>query len=417
MTRLAYLLKKFPRLSETFVLTELLGQEEQGIDLAVLSRRPPDDELRHPELARLRAPVEVLPGRSSLDPWGELFDPEGREPDPGDWSRLGGAVRELRPLLGPRVPIVVAEALHVRRRLAELGAEHVHVHFATESAVVAWLVRRLGGPPYSITAHAKDLYRGTVRPELLELLVGGSAFTVTVCDANVAHLRGMLSPAAGARVRRLYNGLALERFPYVEGPRDEGHVLAVGRLIEKKGFDVLLDALAILRDRGVRVGATLVGDGDDREELEARARALFLGPERLCMTGPLDQGAVRELLSHATVFALPCVIGADGNRDALPTVLLEALAHGLPSISTPVTGVPEILADGAAGKLVPQRDPVALADAIAALLADPSRRAELARAGRARAEALFDSRTAARTLAGWFRGAPQEAGAAAEVAP
>jgi colanic acid/amylovoran biosynthesis glycosyltransferase len=376
--RLAYLLKKFPRLSETFVLNEILAQEDSGASIHVFSRRTPDDEPPHPQLARLRAEVEVLPGTSAMDPWKELFVKSDGE----NVARMGEAVRSMQRFELPRLPKLCAEALYVLRRTKELGIDHVHSHFATESAIVAMLVHELGGPPYSITAHAKDIYRSTVDPELLSRLIERSAFTVTVCDANVRFLQDRISSEARAKLRRLYNGIDLEMFQPAAAERAPNHVLAVGRLVEKKGFDVLLDAIARLTSSGVELKATIVGDGDEREALAGQVARLGL-MDRVTLAGPMDQARVRALIMEATVFCLPCVIGTDGNRDALPTVLIEALASGLPAISTPVTGVPEILGDDA-GVLVPERDPAATAAALERLIRDPAERARIAALGRAR---------------------------------
>ncbi len=380
--RLAYLLKKFPRLSETFILTELCAQEARGTELHVYSRRTPDDEPRHAALETLRAEVEVFPKHSDLDPWDIVFGPEEDGLSDAQLAHLRVMVREISPLIGERFHRLLTEALHCRRRSSQLGLTHHHVHFATESAIVAMLVRELGGPTYSITAHAKDIYRSTVRPELLERLFLGSSFIVTVCDANVEYLRARISPEAGARVRRLYNGLDLARFPFQDTGRAEDHILSVGRLVEKKGFGVLLQALVELRRRGRKFRGLLDGT--------------------LTFTGAVDQDRVRDLMQEATVFCLPCVIGEDGNRDALPTVLLEALAVGLPCVSTPVTGIPEILDQGRVGRLVPEHDWEATADALGELLDAPDTRAELSRLGRAHAEEHFDARNASATLQSWF---------------
>lgn len=413
--RVAYLLKKFPRLSETFILTELCAQESRGVDLCVFSRRAPDDEPRHAALETLRAPIEVFPRYADLDPWSLIFQAGEAGLDEAGWARLRPLVHDLGPLVGERFARLLTEALHVRERARALEVDHIHVHFATESAIVALLARELGGPSYSITAHAKDIYRSTVRPELLERLFLGSAFVVTVCDANVDHLRARIGPEAGARVRRLYNGLDLPRFPFHGDGRDEDHVVAVGRLVEKKGFDVLIDALAELRRRGRTLRATLVGDGEERVALERRARERGLLEGTLTFTGPLDQDGVREVMQRATVFCLPCVVGEDGNRDALPTVLLEALAVGLPCVSTPVTGIPEILDAGRVGRVVPERDVEATATALEELLDSPEERALLARAGREHAEELFDARRASNTLGAWFQEAAQAASPREEV--
>jgi len=396
--RMGYLLKKFPRLSETFVLNEILGQERLGAGLHVFSRRPPDDEPRHPELARLRATVEELPSTKEMDPWSMLFGEDGDEL----LSAIRALLAEVRPLGYARLPSLLVEAIWLRKRCQELGLRHLHVHFATDSAVTAMLLRGLGGPSYSVTAHAKDIYRSTVSPELLRTLLERSEFFVTVCDANVRHVRELVGEHAARKLRRLYNGIDIESFAVADGaPREPGLVLSVGRLVAKKGFDVLIDAFDVLARRGTAFRAEIVGAGEDADLIAARVRERGL-EGRVALLGALDQNAVRAHMARAQVFALPCKIGDDGNRDALPTVLLEAEAAGLPCVSTPVTGIPEILDGGRAGLIVPENDAGATADAIERLLGDAALRARLAEAGRARAAELFDGRQNARVLKGWF---------------
>jgi glycosyltransferase involved in cell wall biosynthesis len=398
-TRLAYLLKKFPRLSETFILNELLAQERLGRALHIFSRRAPDNEPRHAELARLRATVETLPPKHEIDPWEMLVSDES---GPDDLlPRLGALVREARTWGHPRTPLLMVEALHVLKRTRELGIEHVHVHFATDSAVVALLMRKLGGPSYSITCHAKDIYRSTVDFRFLDILVRNSAFVVTVCDANRQWMAQRLSPEATARVRKLYNGIDLKSFVPDGRKREPNHVLGVGRIVEKKGFHVLVEALAVLLKKGVDVHASFIGDGDEKARIEQLIAERGVG-ERVRMLGPRDQAEVRAFMSRATLMAQPCLVGNDGNRDALPTVLIESLAMQLPTISTPVTGIPEILDQGRCGVLVPENDVQACADAIETLLRNPGRRAQIATEGRKRAELLFDAEKTSRILSSWF---------------
>ena len=395
--RLGYLLKKFPRLSETFVLGEILWQERLGQRIHVFSRRGPDEEPRHPEFAALRAEVEQLPSVRSIDPWGEIFSG-------GDDGELLDTIRKayagVRGLGLERLPALMAEAIYLRRRCRELSIGHLHVHFATEAAVTAMILRDLGGPSFSVTAHAKDIYRSTVDPVLLDRVVRSAAFVVTGCDANLVYLRERLSSAAGDRLRRLYNGIDLSSFRVVRRP-EPGRILSVGRMVEKKGFEVLIEAFGLMREAGVDFRAVIAGDGERREDLGRRVAELRLEPW-VDMPGALDQDGVRALMGSASIFCLPCVIGADGNRDALPTVLIEAQAAGIPIISTPVTGIPEILDGGRAGELVPCGDPVATAEMLTALLADEARAERLAQAGRERAAALFDRDVNARVLHGWF---------------
>jgi glycosyltransferase involved in cell wall biosynthesis len=404
-TSFAYLLKKFPRLSETFILNELLGQERLGRPIQVLSRRHPDDEPRHPALERLQAEVEVLPPIRALDPWSTIFaGGSARQPLLGRVERLIG---EWDAWCHPRLPSLLTESLYLLRRTADLGIRHLHVHFASDAAIVAMLLRDLGGPTYSLTAHAKDIYREGVNYALLDRIVGRSEFTVTVCEANVRYLEQRLSDAALSRLRCLYNGIDLGHFSDQSKERKPREILSVGRLVEKKGFDVLLETLRLLAERGQRFEATIVGDGELRPELEARSAELGLAG-RVRFTGAVDQGEVRRLMARATLFCLPCTVGEDGNRDALPTVLLEALASGLPVISTPVSGVPEIVDEGRAGVLVPERDPLATAAAVERLLDRPAEREQLAAAGRHRAGLHFDLRKSARTLFDWFEEATDE---------
>jgi colanic acid/amylovoran biosynthesis glycosyltransferase len=411
--RIAYLLKKFPRLSETFILNELLAQENTGRELHVFSRRTPDDEPRHPALAGLKATVETLPSKYELDPWEILV---GEDADCDDvLARLGPVVRESRTWGHARTPSLLIEALYVLQRTRELGIEHLHVHFATDSAVTALLVHKLGGPSYSITAHAKDIYRETVNFDFLDVLVRNSAFVVTVCDANRQWMGERLSPEAMQKVRRLYNGIDLANFQANGAARESDHVLGVGRLVEKKGFHVMLRALKQLLDKGVRLKGTLVGDGDQREALETLLGELGIG-EHVKMLGPRDQGEVRDLMARATMMVQPCLIGNDGNRDALPTVLVESLAMQLPSVSTPVTGIPEILDHGRCGMIVPEHDVDATAQAIETLLRDSERRAQIARDGRARAEELFDGKKIAAILGSWFDEALEAGGSCASPA-
>jgi glycosyltransferase involved in cell wall biosynthesis len=411
--RLAYLLKKFPRLSETFILNELLAQERLGREIHVFSRRMPDDEPRHQELARLQAVVENLPPKHEIDPWEMLV---GDESSPDDLlGRLGALVREARTWGHPRTPLLLIEALHVLKRTRALGIQHVHVHFATDSAVVALLVRKLGGPSYSITCHAKDIYRQTVNFRFLDILVRNAAFVVTVCDANRSWMAERLSSEAMARVRRLYNGIDLETFVPNGARREPNLVLGVGRLVEKKGFHVMVEALARLLNKGVDLEAAIVGDGDQKERIEQLIAERGVGA-RVRMLGPREQAEVRALMSRAAIMVQPCLIGTDGNRDALPTVLVESLAMELPCVSTPVTGIPEILDQGRCGVLVPEHDVQATADAIEALLRDPARRARIAADGRKRAEQLFDAGETSRVLSSWFEAALEAARSCASSA-
>ncbi len=377
--RIGYVLKMYPRFSETFVLTEMLALEAAGADLRVYSMRYPADGRFHPALADLRAPVTYLPHKlRPTDLWALLRD-AGAELD----------VAAHLDLLLSVTPDEASAALDLAAAARADGLTHLHAHFGSTATTVARVAARLAGIGYSFTAHAKDIFHAEVVHEELAAKLRDAAFVVTVSDYNLAHLRATFGADAD-RVVRLYNGLDLTAFDVWTGPR-EPRIAAVGRLVEKKGFDDLLVAIASMRDAGRPVPADIAGTGPEEGNLRSMTERLGL-QDLVTFHGALPQHRVRDLVATAAVFAAPCVIGSDGNRDGLPTVVLESLALGTPVVSTPVTGIPEAVIDGVTGLLVPESDPAALAAAIGRVLDDGPLATALARRGRAHVEAVFDSR-------------------------
>ena len=392
--RVGYVLKMYPRFSETFIVHEILQQEAVGTHVEIFSLRLPIDGRFHEALARVQAPVTYL----SREHKASLF-----------WSSLREAAREVPTITEHLDELLAAPedealaAVELAGAIRRSGLEHLHAHFGSIAADVARLAARLTGITYSFTAHAKDIFHEEVDPAGLATKLREAHTTVTVSDFNRTHLRAEFGEDA-ERVVRLYNSVDLEAFPFepkgvAPGP---ARVAAVGRLVEKKGFGDLLTAVATLVDEGRDVHLDLVGTGPLEPVLREQVRTLGLG-DRVTMHGALPQGRVREIVADAAVFAAPCVIGADGNRDGLPTVLLEALALGTPAVSTPVTGIPEIVRHEETGLLVPESDPGALAAALARTLDQPEAAAERARAARSLLEADFDFRDHAVTLQGIFR--------------
>jgi colanic acid/amylovoran biosynthesis glycosyltransferase len=380
--RIGYVLKMYPRFSETFIVSEILAHEEAGLDLEIFSLRQPIDGRFHETLARVRAPVTYLPYHDlKLSAfWQQL---EGAaERLPGFWPAFEPALHED--------PRDAYQAVVLAELLGERGITHLHAHFASSATTVARLAARLAGVSYSFTAHAKDLYHESVQPEDLRRKLADAADVVTVSDFNLGFLREEYSTLAG-KARRIYNGLDLETFGYRDPADRPPRIVSVGRLIEKKGMEVLVDACAILRSRGIDFSCEIGGSGPLAPALEERiVRHSLTSQVRLC--GPLPQQEVRALVQGAAVFAAPCVVGADGNRDGLPTVLLEAMALGTPCVSTDVTGIPEALQNGVTGLMVPQHDAGALADALQRLLEDAGLRVRLAEAARRLVEDQFDIR-------------------------
>ncbi len=252
----------------------------------------------------------------------------------------------------------------------------------------------------TFTAHARDIYADT-QPELLRAETERAQAVVTVSDYNRRYLLSRISPDSNGRVCCIHCGLDLSEFSF-QWPRasepEPPTILAVARLVEKKGVGHLIRAADILRGQGRSFRVQIIGDGDLRQVLENQVAERGL-QDRVTLLGAQPHEKVRLAYARASIFVLPCLVAADGDRDGLPVVLLEAMASGLPVVSTSVVGIPELIASERDGLLVPPNDPRALADALARLLVDPDLRDRLARAARAKIEERFSiERSADRLL-------------------
>lgn len=401
MTRIAYVLKMYPRFSETFIVNEILELERQGVEVRVYALMRPNDGRFHASLARVRAQVVYVP-EFPLSQAGALWGPHRAAFGRGRNAYLStlkhaatrGHAGALKRFL---------QAGFIADHVARHPVDALHAHFASSATRVANYVSRLTGVPCSFTAHAKDIFHEEVNPDTLRDKIKAARFVVTVSDFNRDYLRDLMGPVP-ADVRRLYNGIDLSLFAETASVRDPHLILGVGRLVEKKGFGDLILACKVLAIRGVDFRCEIIGQGALETALRAQIEHLGL-TDRVALIGPRPQDEVLQAYRRAAIFALPCIIGADGNRDGLPTVLIEAMATGAACVSTDVTGVPEIITHDVDGLVVPQNNPNALADALERLLADADLRARFASAGRAKVERTFDVRQSVGTLRGWFTGA------------
>lgn len=390
--KVGYVLKRYPRFSETFVVNEILAHEAAGQPIEIFALRDVQETHFQDILGRVRAPVTRVPDRfSGADAvWSLMAGLRDRLPR--GWDALGR--------MGAMDGRDVAQAVFVALACEERGIGHLHAHFGTVSTTVARLAAALAGIRYSFTAHAKDIYFDYDEPQHLDLKIRDASSVITVSDYNAGYLRDRFGVSA-PKLRRIYNGLDLERFDYAPPREGAGGILAVGRLIEKKGLHILVEAIRLLRAEGRDVSCRIVGHGEEHENLALQIEGAGLG-DAVELTGPLSQGEVMREMRAAALFACPCVVGADGNRDGLPTVLLEAMALGLPCVSTDVTGIPELVRDGETGLIAPEGDPEGLARAIAAMLDGPELRQRLSRAARTLIETDFDVTRSAAALRGVF---------------
>jgi len=391
--RLGYLVKAFPRVSETFILNEILELERQGFDLRIYSMIDPPERLRHDVFKQVRSPITYLPNPLFRSMHLVLADHLRQM-----WRAPRGYFTALARALGTRDTEVIerfAQAGCLARRLDADGVAHVHAGFVHSPGSVAWLASIMTGLPFSLASHAKDLYHSP--PDLLRKKLVAARVVFTCTRYNIPHLK-RLADGGPVRVRHAYHGTDLSRFEFGRyGSSKPPVVLAVARLVEKKGLDTLIRACAHLRDRGRDFRCHIVGDGPLRESLVALIRKLKL-EGRVVLEGALDQSEVLAWYRRATVFALPCVVTVNGDRDGIPNVLIEAAACGVPIVTTGVSGIPELVEDGVSGLLVPPHEPGELANALHEVLRSPVLREKLRVNARARVVKAFDVRRNALTI-------------------
>jgi glycosyltransferase involved in cell wall biosynthesis len=379
--RVGYVVKRYPRYSETFIVNEILAHEASGRELDIFALRPPNDTHFQDAISRVRSPVCYLPhaGLKGRDFWKNLqsFIDEPEKLAPGLAAARGYGI------------VDVHQGLLLAKEVRARGITHLHAHFATSPTTVARLAAHFAGIGFSFTAHAKDIFHEDVDESMLVDKLANAGAVITVSDFNEAHLR-RISAGREPNILRIYNGLDLESFRFSSPLERSAHVIAVGRLVEKKGFDVLVEACAIMASKGIDFDCSIIGTGPLEAELRSLIEARGL-QGRVSMPGPLAQSDMRGRVQDAAVMAAPCIVGDDGNRDGLPTTLLESMALGTPAISTDVTGIPEAIRHGETGIIVPQHDAQKLADALTNLLAEPRKREQLAQNARKLIEAEFDA--------------------------
>ncbi len=406
------MLKGYPRLSETFIAQEIAALEQRGLPILIASLRHPTDSQVHPIHARIRAPLLYLPEYLRDDPmrvlraWRQVRRRPGYAQARRQW---------LRDLWRDRTANRIRRFGQALVLAAELPPDvvRVHAHFLHTPASVVRYCAAIRGLPWSGSAHAKDIW--TTPPWELREKLASCDWLVTCTATNRDYLAGLAPPG---RVELVYHGLDLDRFAAPTRPHrmpdgsaadDPVMVLSVGRLVEKKGTDVLLDALARL-PQDLHWRLVHVGGGPLRKALGQRAAALGIG-DRIEWRGAIAQGELLGLYQRADLFALASRIAQDGDRDGLPNVLMEAQSQLVPVVATDVSAIHELVIDGQTGVLVPPQDPPALARALQALMRDPQRRRALAEAGCTRVQAEFGLQGNLDRLAARFGLPPRSAGA------
>ena len=388
MPRFAYLFARFPSFSQTFCYREVAELHRQGEAPAIFSIRRPDNEPAQDWDEQIVGRVEYLPGEPQLTREIEDLLKRAALPQPivdlvEEWGERSDFLR-------------LYQAVHLGPRLASAGINHVHAHFAGMAARTAFWINKFFGIPFSFTAHANDIFA----PHEFEVSVGklieAASAIVTVSDYAADFLKEQFRPQA-TKIYRIYNGLDLSKFKRADLVASVPTIITIGRLIDKKGFADLIRACELLKKRGRDFGCEIIGEGPLEDQLRAQIAELDLGSQ-VSLAGPKTQREIVERLAAATVFVLPSLVDSDGARDNLPTVIMEAMAAGLPVVSTSVGGIPEMIVANKTGLLVQPGDVAALANAIDQVIVDLALSKKIGQRGWERAKELFSIEKNAREL-------------------
>jgi len=390
--RVAYIMSRFPKLTETFVLYEMLAMERLGLKVEVFPLQRGDEKMLHEEAARMVERARFTP---LIFSWSLLRAHTyylRRRPAAylnTLWTLLSANFGSLRYFIAALV--FFPKSVLMARQMTTAGVAHVHAHFASHPAAVAFVVHRLTGIPFSFTAHGSDLHCDR---HMLPEKVVAAAFVVPISEYNRRIVLAECGQELDEKLHVIHCGIDTRVFQSQKETSFERGVgpftiVCTGTLHEVKGQRYLIEACELLAERGVEFQCHLIGDGPDRERLEARVRRSSL-QHRVRFHGNLVRTEVREVLRQADVVAAPSVLTRDGRREGIPVALMEALGCGIPAVASRLSGIPELIEDGVTGLLVPPGDARRLADALERLSGDVQLRHTMAGQGQTKVKQEFD---------------------------
>ena len=411
---IGYILKGFPRISETFIANEIHVLERLGVKLQLFSVKHGEVGKTHGVVSKIQAQLSYVPEVTSLSQTNLLVwlyrnlpkflrshvQLSKRRPTAYCKTLLAALRMTFRYRPGRfAVPkkVFIKEFLqagYIALNVLETGRiRHLHGHFCHGATTITWFVSQMTDIPFSFTAHAKDIYQKKLNPgDLLRRKLASAQFVATCTGANHKQLTQLLPERQ--IVHTIYHGLDTRFFAPVKRRCDSAStplILSIGTFVEKKGFPCLIEACARLKQAGINFRCRIVGEaGDQFQQVQQIIRQYELD-DTVSLQGSVTQEQLIAIYRQATVFALACQVVGDGDRDGIPNVLVEAMAMGIPVVSTPISGIPELLEDGVNGLLVAERDSVALAGALQRLLGEPELRRQLGAAARKTVCQNFDS--------------------------
>jgi colanic acid/amylovoran biosynthesis glycosyltransferase len=399
----AYVLHRFPSLTETFVAEEIRSVQSLGVKVHLFSLLSPTTELVHPVSAGLLPQVRYAPEIFAPGLWWAQLYFLSRMPRQYLWL-LWSLVVEPAPEFNYILKrlVILLKGVWVAKQLEGSSIRLVHTHFAWLSAAACMVISHLLDLPFTLTAHAYDIY--SPKNDLLALTTKTASRVVTISDYNKKSILDRTAALDPQRIEVIRCGIDVDHFQRSDGmPANQVfQIMAVGSLVEKKGHEYLIRACSELKAQGLDFECVIVGEGKLKQRLQTLIQDLGVDG-KVTLAGGQTQTWVRDRLGMSDLFALACVIDEIGERDGIPVAMMEALAMEVPVVSTPVSGIPELIRQEETGLLVPQEDPIALAEAMARLLQDEPLRRRLAKNGRALVEREYAVTKDAGRLAGLFR--------------
>lgn len=398
----AYIMSRFPKISETFILYEILELERLGLRVEVFPLLREQTGVVHEEARAFvdRAHFNTLFSRATLAAQLYWLARSPKRYLKAWFNALRGNVSSPRFLY--RALVVVPQAALFARQMRELGVSHVHAHWATHPALAAYTVRELTGLPYSFTAHAHDIY---VDRTMLREKIHEAEFVVTISDYNRRMLHD-LSPGDAPKIHVVHCGVDVSTFqPGDHASGDRFTILSIASLEEKKGHRYLVDACSILRAAGLTFRCVLIGDGPERSRIRDHITRIGLSSS-VEVLGARPREEVLSWLQRADVVVLASITTNSGKQEGIPVALMEAMAAERAVVATAISGIPELITHNESGVLVPERDSAALATAVYELCEDPTTRRQLGAAARARVMEEFNLQTSAQELVRLIVGSP-----------
>lgn len=372
-TTLAYILKGYPRISETFISNEILLLEQLGFSIHLIPMRHPRENFCHDSVKQIKAPVDYLP-TEILQEFPRLLLPNilqaAKQPEKYREGLLQAAKKFRKSRKMATIKHLLQAGYLTNNILSKHpDIQHLHGHFAHSPTSVTMFSSLLSGLPFSFTAHAKDIY--TAKPDHLQEKVAAAKFAVTCTQHNAEYLK-QLAKGSDTTIHTIYHGIDTELFNSKGAnltPSAPYRIMTVARMTEKKGLPTIYKALAILKDKGIAFQHTLIGDGDDRQQIVELLSELQLN-DCCTLAGTKTHDQVLETFKESDLFILGCQIAESGDRDGIPNVIVESLAMGVPALATNVSAIPEILEHEKTGLVVPPLEPETMAENILRFLTD-----------------------------------------------